>query len=544
MAFNLENLDSLPEDQVLKNSEILAQLIKNKNPELEVNKGVIRDIIIQLGSILITSLDLEIEKIKKSIFIKNILEDPANADPKLVDALASNFGIQRKKGKKAKGKIQLIFSAKTPLVIPINSVYFINGNKYLTTNTFVIKNNNSFINENDVVFEEIGTNKYRAIIEVIAQDNGEEFNTIHGTPAIPQIKPLNFIEAYVYNDIYGGVSEESNENLIKRIILSSSSPSWSHKKSIQSLLFREFPDDLKAVSVIGYGDPGMLRDQNITWPGPNGGKIDVYVKTDNYYRTIVADLNATLINKIGAIGVWQTIIDKTKAPGFYFIKNIKRKTNISGPSSSITSEILNIDLSTDSNYDFIPEINNPIYGVFSPFQVAVVQFQDPGLDVSTMSIGTVKEYTFEMMVMPEIDKIQKFASSNEFRPVSYDVLIKAPIPLEIFASFTLQIKKGTQAPNTDKIKISVANEINKINFSNRVPASKIIDGVNSLNLSNVLGVTSTVIQGKLLKPTKQIWINSSAQELVVPEEPELMITKNTIAILCSPSNININVQFM
>lgn len=538
--FNVNNLNELDPTIVEQNTIKLETLIQESFPQLDVKTGVIRDLLIRPSGILSAAISESINKLKNFFSIEYLLKNAESLDKDFVDAFAKNFNLNRNVGNPATGQILILLNQKTPSFVFKNSIFRFGDFNFLATENFnLVIDITQIQGPNDRLILATTNNEFFTIIDAISEKSGKDKNIKHGTELEALNPPINFVKAIAYGDFYGGDDDESNENFLKRIRNSFYSPSWLNRSSIESLIYRHFPR-VSAVSIIGQDSPLMRRDLFVTWPGSSGGKIDVYVKTSNKINTKVLIKQATLVSKVGSKGNWQITVSSQDAPAFYEIKKIYLLNNFQYPDGFyIINETRSLNLDNDF---FTPYFPDTLTGVYSPFQTTTVDFYDDITETTTIPLGYKKDYQVVVSYIPEILEIHKKLTDSLIKPLNYDILFKAPVPCELSVFFKIISKKVMTSDVINKIKESVAEEFNKINFVENIPASVVYAGVDKVIKNEFQSIIDVVLQCRIRQPNGIIWTGSATNQLTLPQNPENLIDSKNIAVFCDPKQVYVSVQ--
>lgn len=540
-------LNQLNQETVEQYRAQIENVISTVNPNLDVQVGAFHDLIVHFSSVLAASTAEAIQKVMKSVRLEQIRDQPETADPKIVDELAAQFRLTRRPARKATGKLMLVFSQDQNLVVAADSIYKASNLVFRATKTFYLKSNPAeILTDADRILSQIDVGLYAAVIDVIADKPGQAYNLRHGVSAFPEIPLPDFVRAFVFGATAGGAEEESNTQLAARILTGRHYPSWSHRDGIESLIRQESGiDTIEAVSVVGCGDPGMLRDRSTPWPGGVGGKVDVYVRTAPECIDVVVEKSALLIAKTGSVGTWQVHLTRNDAPAFYEIDRVVLPSSATpGSGFAVQTETRNYDPSPLAQDAFSPAFSSTIEAVYTPFQTAYITFVDSVTDASAMTVGTsTKTYHIVLRAIPGVDEVQKKCTSRDLRPAAYDVLIKAPVPCWAGVSATVWLAKDSPLPDEAAVRREIAAAVNRINFSDRIPISTVVSAAQKAVQTGLRGVSNIILQGRIRRPDGTIWTQTSQSELIFPDEPQKMVWKNTISVFCRPEDVAVVFQY-
>ena len=209
------------------------------------------------------------------------------------EQLASNFGVTRRTGTRARGEV--VFFTKTQptadLIIPLGSVVSGGGVNFRTTGQGYIPLNGS------ASFYNPSTNRYEITIPISAQETGALGNLAIGV-INTIVSPLKGLEVANLVETYGGLDLESNLSLAIRAQQAIASVDTGTTQGYYNLISNA-PNVISA-SVVSAGDPLMFRDYDVEQGIHTGGKVDIWVQgeqdsyvTDSFAFTFEVKENVT-----------------------------------------------------------------------------------------------------------------------------------------------------------------------------------------------------------------------------------------------------------
>lgn len=540
MAVTVTDLSTLNQASVDQFQTELVQLIQEYQPLVDVSGGVFEDLLIHLKAILDAATEENIDLVRQANSLQQVIANPALADPAIVDLLLSNFNLVRNPGTIASGNVTIVLSQLVGTVIPIGATFTINGVAFVSPVTYGIRTSpTSVISSTDRLISQITTGQYGFTINLQAVNTGTAGNVMRGLAVTPDNIPAAFLKAYVASDFTGGTDPSTNAQLLTELASGMAIGAWSNRVSIESMIRKQTAfANIENLSIIGFGDPEMLRDQHSIWPGSTGGRSDLYLRSQALYQSATVTKTATLISKAGAVGTWQFGVNRDDAPGFYKVDRILLTTeDPTDAGFQPTSDIRGFDL---TNVTGPPDIVTALEAVYSPYQTSVIQFADNVTDATALVTNVAtNDYTIIFQAMPLVADVQDFLLGRTVRPPMGDVLVKAPIPCYTFISLTVNYKNGTTAPVVTTIQNAIATAVNNLDFSGQLPAS-LIDQVVHNTVSNLVSVTSIDLLGQLRGIDGTITILHDTIVIAIPEDDDLMQSGRTAAFFVNPSDIAVN----
>lgn len=547
MGVTVTNLSSLDPALVAQFDTSLTALVQEYNPDLVLTSGTFHDLLIHLHALLDAATQENIDLVMQANSLLAISQNPTLADTTIVDLCLSNYGLVRNPGAKASGKVTIVLSQLLAVVIPQGSIYTMNGLQFAPTTTFAARTDpSSVLTDNDVLITPLDVvnlvpTTYSFSIPMTALIIGTDGNVARATQAVPSVPPPVFLKAYATDDFIGGMNEETNQELINQQEAGLAIKAWSNRVSIEALIRKqaEFAN-IQTLSIIGFGDPEMLRDQHTIWPGSTGGRSDVYLKTLPIYQNLTLTLNCTLISKAGPVGTWQYGFDLNTAPGMYEVqKFILTDFDPTSVGFLPISDVRGFDItSPPSDTLQPPDIVNAVEGAFSRYQTDIVQFVDTVTDVTGMALGATAPYLTVVKIMPLIADIQDFLNQRSIRPPMCDVEVKAAVPCFTTVAFTVNYNNRTAAPSTAAIQNAVAAAVNNLGFTGSLSRT-LIDQTLAGLLTNLVSVTGYALAGTILQPDDTEVVISDPQTLTIPDDPANMVTGRTVAFFLQPSDVSV-----
>ena len=542
MGITVSKLDELTTTDVEQALELVTQLVQESNPDLDVRRGVLHDLVLYYSAVLAAAKDEEISRVRRSLSLQEITADPTLADTTLVDAVLSNFRVTRKVGAQATGQITIVLDALIPVTITAGASFTALGQSFVTERAFAARTSAAaVVSTDDVVITDAGGGNYQFTINVVAAAVGAADTISRGTAFVVTSEPPHFVSAAAAADFVQGTSVETNKELIDRLEAGIAAKAWSNRSTIEALIREQAAfEDVVAVSLVGMGDEEMLRDQHSLLPISYGGRTDVYVRSQALVGSTTKTITATLVDTNAVGGVWRFSVGKDDVPGFY---DVSRVALLNAAATDTGYEVILLDKSFDiTGTGFKPDIETAQEAAFSPFQTSSVEFIDTNTATAALTVGTAtQDYSVTFRSMPLIKDIQDFLDGRGVRNPAGDVLVRGAVPCFMSVNFSLRKYAGASAPNTDAIRIAVATAVNKLGFIGELHASTIAEAVQG-NLDSNVSIAKLDLFGRILRPDGSIRIIRDGDVLNVPDEPALGVSGRTVAFLLDPADVGITIE--
>jgi hypothetical protein len=544
MALEISSLSELSTTSVEQIRETLAQLLQEANPALDLKRGVLHDLLLHYSSLLAAGTQENIDKLRRSSSLLEIEADPTLADDDVVDAVLSNYRVTRQTGQKATGSVTIVVSALATTTVENGAVFTANGKEYRSNASYVARTTSgSTQSATDKVLTSLGDGTYAFTITVTAAEVGSASQLTKNTLLIPSSAIVNFVKAYATSDFADGTDTETNAEMLSRLQTGIACKALSNRVNMLALLQNEPAfSGIVASSIIGYGDAEMIRDQHSLFPVSYGGRADWYLRTQALPQQVALTKTAALVSVTpDGVGTWQFSISRDDAPGFYDITAIQPPSlsEITG-GFEITYDVRGADLAPLAN-ELTPDIEDPIEGVYSRYQTAIIRFVDTLTDASSLALWATQDYSVTVRYMPLLDDIQSFVNSREYRNYAGDVLIKAAIPCFVSLSFSLEGYAGEALPDPEAIKDDLVDHVNSLGFCGRLYASELADRIHNF-LSGRVAVSKIDMFGQIRKPDNTVENLRSTEVLTIPYLPDDMVSSRTVTFVLSRDDIAISAR--
>lgn len=328
----------------------------------------------------------------------------------------------------------------------------------------------------------------------------------------------------------GGENGESNDSLVRRMVLGVSAKVFSSRINMRAALLERFPD-LRDSSVIGAGDLEMTRDKHTVFPSSTGGFADWYVGTTRQLATASAVFDAPIVLETQDDGstLHLLTIDDSQISCLYHV------TDIRDEETSEHVRILSQSRSTRDPSGLLsanaPLIHDDVEGAFTAYQVTEIRF---------LASRPLTRVRVDGIHMPEIGTIQDWVLQCGQAPIGLDLLVKGAIPTTIRFSAVLHTPAGTSIDLLN-VQCAVADHINHLPFGGLLA----ISGLTTLlhqHLPSGCYVTRPALIGTTRLPDGQIVLSESSDRLVIDKPP--YASNRTTLFFCDPSDVSFECRFL
>jgi hypothetical protein len=231
--------------------EFTTSKLREAFPDLTLSPGdALTDVLINASSLLIEPYRAEISRVERA----QSLIDPESLSPEDMDALASNWLVDRRFGARARVTVTVTFERPVRFALT-QEVSF-------TTNTGqIFRPETTFTFTADDVRDLQGTDGlYRVPVPCIASDYGVDYNVASGAISFglnipPHVSVTNSAPAR------GGLNQETNVDFARRLTGIANERSLVSERGIRAkVLGGVFGASVTDVAVAGFGDEEMSRD--------------------------------------------------------------------------------------------------------------------------------------------------------------------------------------------------------------------------------------------------------------------------------------------
>jgi len=455
------SFDDIPESAITQAEEYLRQLLKEEFPSMDLTENrVIYENVIRPAAIVHAINRADIDTLKQSFSPLVIAENPDLADEDMTDAVFANYGITRFEGSKATGLVAIIISELATTAVPANSVFTANGLNFVVSQAYVgVTTADAVLGTGERLIEERTDGSYVFTVPVTAEETGSTYQMKRNSRFTVSPTIAGVIDITAAQDFEGGTSAETNAELVQRAQSGIAPKVFSGRAQIEALI-RDEVDDIQAVSQVGFGDSEMLRDRHNIFELSTGGKADLYVRT----APVPDELKVTKSCSYLGSNLWTATIGRNDAPGFYLISAVVQKGETAFDGSlEIQTEVRGYDLTPDQD-EFVQTIENIQEAAYTRYQTAVITFEDPSTDPTTL-IGATAEYDIYVLRMINIQAVHNLTVDRSKRPPTGDYLVKAPVPALTAVSMQVQRRTTTASFDISAMKQAVASRANSIGFN-------------------------------------------------------------------------------
>lgn len=541
MPLEITTLRELSTQKVADMTAILAQLMQERHPEVELSRGVFHDLVLYFNAMLNAAVRENIDRLLQSKSLLQITQNPALAEAELVDHVLSNFNLTRDPGTPATGSVTFTFLLDVQTEIQAGITYVANGVEFQPTETFRILPSGSVTTRpNERVMIPVGDDTFTASVPFVAVTPGTGGNIRRGTPMLATSIAGNVAGAFATSDFVDGRDPATNQEYLTKLSLGLAAKTIGSRKSYEAFI-RNYPafQNILHCSVLGCGDVEQQRDQHSLFPISGGGKVDIYLQTNTYAQEVDHVLEATYVG-IGTGGtIWQVVIPRDAAPGFYEVVRVAGIEDRTSNGYAVVQDTRGIDLAQIS---YAPDVIHVYEGAYSRYQTAVIRFEDSDKLSSGLTINQSKAlYTVTTRGMPLIGDVHDTLTARENRPRATDILVKAAVPC--FTSISFSVRTEANEVLSDEtilaMKEAIVKAIGTGGFSGQLHSSVISNAAHDF-LTGRQAIGPIDMFGRIRRPDGTIAYLRDNTLLTIPNDPTRLVTGRTTVFVVGVNDISIS----
>jgi hypothetical protein len=291
----------------------LIEKIKEFDDQIDTRSGS------GVGNLLIKPLSLMLRQFVTDLdFIRTqlSLEDVAFLGNEATDELIANLFIERRVGNQATGSVRIFFASPQESLIPAGTG-FLDGDGQLFTTSEEVSISAAAMSVNRE------GSQFYVDVPVESAFTGDSFNIAAGEISATEATIVGAIRVTNPAAITGGITTETNEELVDRAGLAITVRNLINRRSISTVLLNEF-NIIQSLQPIGYRDPEMIRDliTVTTSLGERelniGGHADIYIEPIGY-ETVDVDIPASAMtgNLTISTNVDRATVTSSVKPGLF-----------------------------------------------------------------------------------------------------------------------------------------------------------------------------------------------------------------------------------
>ena len=486
--------------------ENIAELTANlseKFPDRDFSAGSANyALVVQPYAANLTFRDEDVDDVINNMSIVQVLNNP-DASDEAVDNILSNYQVTREEGNNSSGFINIYFAGTTAMSIPATATFTCSGLDFRPVKSFVgIVGEVVERDTSEVTYTQATAIGEGAYVFAIQVESVTVSDIVIGpnTECTFDLSSPYIQRAETASTFSGGTLPETTSELLERAALGITAKAASGTEHIRALL-EDSEYNVLDSAVFGYGDNIQIRDTDPISGISSGGHADAYVITDSVIQTANITLTATRADDSSP---WTVRIPEDVYPGAYGVYAISREGSL------INGEINHI-------LGYIPSGNRPLIrsaeeARFSAYQTLDLEFYDSAAASGETSLN----YVFTVSYMPNIGLLQEYVENEENRASSFDIVVKAMIPIQVGGELTVSYPSGVVPPATEDIETAITQSINSTRSgASQLHTSILVQACNSVFPEGTV-LMPVRLSGTIILPNGNLGFGASTNYLEVP----------------------------
>jgi uncharacterized phage protein gp47/JayE len=317
--------DNISQD-LINNNLAVQRAYLNEVSDLDTSLGPVHDSVLYYSALFAAAQQQQIKNLSSVFNVKELIRNAATISAQLVDNIAANWGAARRQGACAKGIVAVVLEKPLTTIIPSAAEFTTDTQTFITQGSYILRTvGGSALSDNDRAL--VQTDKgWIAYVPVVAKKAGTNGNIRRMTP-LKLNKNLSAVKyLYAKDDFTNGSNNETNKQLLDRMVLGVAAKSVNNRTNITALVQSYLPN--YSCSIIGVNDKEY-----------ESGFVDVYLAPKSH----IISRTATLTTKTPGIftipaeyanGIYD--IGAAYADVAYDIQSINYHNTVFGADQSLT----------------------------------------------------------------------------------------------------------------------------------------------------------------------------------------------------------------
>lgn len=495
----------------------LQTFITENYPQADVAPGsVLNELLLKLAASVQNSLYNDITAVGQQNTFSEVEAATTDTYSSAMDEVASNYGITRIEGTYSTGTIKVNVSESRTYFIPSGTIFLqplIEAN-YVTTQDWTVA---PVPASGQLQLYQDTSGLYYFLLPLQSQTTGSQYQVSSGSPfqLVSTNNLVGFVQAVAYGSFTSGTSQETDKEMLARLRTGLNTTSLISPAAIQAKLQADIPN-FQTVSVIGAGDPELLRATRGMFGFFALGMADVYVRTSLGVENVSITKTGTKI----AAGQWQIDLGVDDYPGFYKILTVLPATTTEVGTLSIVSQTYSYAVPITGRVNSVSTATDARFSVYQTCQLVVSYIEAP-----EVAVGSTASFIVTVSYQPHLQTIQDMFLTDASRIACADYLVKAILPCFVSVNLKVMRNQPTDTIDTAGMAQDIFNYINSIPMGSQLFSSKIVDICHNYNIKQV----SLPIQltGAILANDGTTVSISDTNSLTIPTDVSLGISQNT-----------------
>jgi len=454
---------------------------------------------------------------------------PAELHAQIRQFIADRHGVSASSATFASGEVRLtLSSASAPLVIASGTRFFAGNIAFQTTQPWIIQSSSA---SGVRPLRPTGDGTFVATVPVIAVVAGVSGNIVAQTAMSASTANERIISAAAESNFVGG----SDSNSLAWILQSIRSSTFSRTLGTRDQIIAWLQNNpliggVSQVGVVGFGDIELRRHIHPFLPLQRAGLADIYLAANYHPVRHTQTLQAVVLSTSPTDTRIHITVGRDVSPGFLEVVSIT--DNETGKPITVLTHTRGLDL-TPTYDQQLPMLTEAYHGGFSAFQTAELVCSLPMTGLAAQSQRSVS-VTF--LKVAGLDIAQSVVSSRTVRSLAGDTLIRAAIPMFVSVRVSLETQFETLTPDIQAMQTAVSEEIASRPMRAQLTTSDIMRAVLPYLPDDVVA-TKVMFDARLVLPSGEVRRLTDNSVLSTPIDPAAQLSPRTVAMYCSPSDV-------
>jgi hypothetical protein len=549
MPLTPRQISSVTSEQAADAAAYARDYLQETAADVDARRGSAVDLlVVRPHAELLAAARLQIEREVASRSLLRVSADPELADPETLDALLSNYRITRRGAGRAAGQVLLRLNSSATSSIRPEAAFRANGFTFRPAQSYYLVNDPGQVaSDSTRLIRTVNASAgiYTTVIDVIADTPGAGGNLAADTQLAAEGSslPLGLQEATAAGSFGGGRDEETNAELVERARTGIATEGAGCRNNIRALIVNNFPS-VRDLSVVGAGDPELLRSRSNALGIAVPGYADIYVATRPQLDERIVTVRASLVDT--ASRTWEAMLPQEDAAGVYRVLSVRRSAGAPDPTPALLDYTFDAAPQPSSSSDVLPYLAAEAH-VYSRYQSLRVRFQDYALPDATDMLVDLR-----VLYAPQISTIHDLVNSRRYRSPGADYLVRAAVPCQVNVDLEIVRGQADVIPDTlvGEIKAAVVSAVHATDFAqNGLAVSRVMQAVQPLlpGRSEVRGVPT--LRGTILSPVARVDPNSlqdngrivvqSTGTLRIPSLASRGVSPRTTMFFCDSTRVSV-----
>lgn len=443
--------------------------------------------------------------------------------------IAERHAVTASSATLATGEVRLVLrNNSSPLVIASGTRFNAGSVAFQTVQPWIVQSSTA---AGVRPLRPLGDGTFYATVPVVAVVAGASGNIVAQTALSVSVSIDRLVSASAESNFVGGAEANSLAWILQSIRSNTFSRSLGSRDQITAWLqSNPLIGGVSQVGVVGFGDVELKRHIHPFLPLQRAGLADIYLAANYHPVRHTQTLQAVVLSTSPTDSRLHITISRDVSPGFLEIVSVT--DNETGLPLTILTETRGLDLT--ATYDQqLPMLEVPYHGGFSAFQTAELTCS---LGVLGLAAQSQRSVSVTFVKVAGLDIAQSVVSGRTVRSLAGDTLIRAAIPMFVSIRVSLQTQFETLTPDIQAMQTAVSDEVASRPMRAQLTSSDVMRAILPY-LPDDIVATEVMFDARLVLPSGVVRRLTNNSILSVPVDPDAQVTPRTVAMYCSPADV-------